>query len=193
MTDESKTLARLREVAAMLDEAGMPWAVFAGAAASVYGANRPITDVDVLVPASEGQHLIALFSSVEPIYYERGLIALQMPGIDLLAGLGSMDLDAPMAARVTRHKIGGVDVPVIPPEDNVLLKAMWGRGSEQGKHDWEDVEAMMAFVPSLDWEYLRWRAGAVDRPELARQAVERLVNIWRRLRSEKAEVYSEQD
>ena len=64
-----------------------------------------------------------------------------------------------MAARVTRHEIGGIQVPVIPREDNILLKAMWGRGAEEGKHDWEDVEAMMTSVPSLDWEYLRWRAG----------------------------------
>jgi hypothetical protein len=33
------------------------------------------------------------------------------------------------------------------------------RGPEEGKHDWE-VQAMMAHLPALDWEYLRWRARA---------------------------------
>jgi hypothetical protein len=44
-------------------------------------------------------------------------------------------------------------VPVIPPEDNILLKALWGRGPEVGKHDWEDVREMMDarqfFAPAL--------------------------------------------
>jgi len=35
-------------------------------------------------------------------------------------------------------------------ENNILLKAMWGRGPEVGKHDWEDVQAMMAHLPALD-------------------------------------------
>ena len=26
-----------------------------------------------------------------------------------------------------------------------------------GKHDWEDIRAMLAHLPALDWEYLRWR------------------------------------
>jgi hypothetical protein len=188
MTTESEGIERLREAAAKLDGAGMPWAVFAGAAASAYGADRPLTDVDILVPAAEGQRLMALFPGVEPIFYQRGMMALQMPGVDLLAGLGSVDLDGPMAARLTRHEIGGVQVPVIPPEDNILLKGMQGRGAEQGKHDWEDVEAMMAFVPSLDWEYLRWRVSTLDRPELAQQVMERLEELWLRLRGEEREV-----
>lgn len=191
MTVESEELVRLRQVAAKLDGAGIPWAVFAGAAASAYGSDRPITDMDILAPAAEGQQLMTLFPGVEPIYYERGMMALQMPGVDLLAGLGSMDLDAPMRSRLTRHKIGGVEVPVIPAEDNILLKAMQGRGAEQGKHDWEDVEAMMAFLPSLDWDYLRWRAGTLDRPELAQNVMERLEELWGRLRSQVEEEHDE--
>ena len=187
MTEKSEGVARLREIAANLDGAGMPWVVFAGAAASVYGADRPLTDVDILVPAAEGQRLMALFPDAELVFYQRSMLVLQMPGVDLLAGLGSVDLDARMAARVTRHDLGGIQVPVIPPEDNILLKAMQGRGPEQGKHDWEDVEAMMAFVPSLDWEYLRWRAGTLDRPERGQKSLERLEALWRRLRGEQEE------
>jgi len=70
---------------------------------------------------------------------------------------------------------------VIPREDNILLKAIWGRGVDQGKHDWEDVEAMMAAAPSLDWAYLRWRAGALDEPLQGQIAVKRLEELWFRL------------
>jgi len=44
----------LEEIAQRLDHAGITWAVFAGAAAAAYGATRPLTDVDILVPAAEG-------------------------------------------------------------------------------------------------------------------------------------------
>jgi hypothetical protein len=104
-----------------------------------------------------------------------------------------VDLDLRMAARVTRHEIGGILVPVIPPEDNILLKATWGRGSKEGKHDWEDVEAMMATVPSLDWEYLSWRAGTLDKPELVQEIMERLEGLWRQQQGEEEEGSGEQD
>ena len=37
---------------------------------------------------------------------------------------------------------------------------MWRRGQDEGKHDWEDVRAMLVGVPDLDWDYLRWRLSA---------------------------------
>ena len=181
MCHKSPDTMCLREIAAKLDGAGMQWAVFAGAAASVYGAERPVTDVDILVPHSEGERLMELLPEAESVFSKPGLTHLALPGVDLLAGMGTVDLDPPMAARMTRHVIGGIQVPVIPREDNILLKATWGRGAEQGKHDWEDVEAMMAAARSLDWEYLRWRAATLDKPELVQGIMRQLEALWRRL------------
>ena len=192
VSDELKSLAGLGEIAAKLDGAGMLWVVFAGAAASVYGADRALTDVDILVPAAEGDRLMALFPGAELVSHRPGLLHLEVPGVDLLAGLGTVDLDSRMATRVTRRELGGIQVPVIPPEDNILLKATWGRGAEEGKHDWEDVEAMMATVPSLDWEYLRWRAGTLDQPEQVQEAMEKLKGLARRLHGEEEEGPGEQ-
>ncbi|MFL7809006.1 MAG: hypothetical protein AB8I80_10275, partial [Anaerolineae bacterium] len=72
MTNESKALAHLREVAAKLDGAGMPWAVFAGAAAGVYGADRPLTDLDILVPAENGERLTELFPDAGVLFQQPG-------------------------------------------------------------------------------------------------------------------------
>jgi hypothetical protein len=177
----------LGAIAAKLDGAGMQWAVFAGAAARAYGTERAVTDVDILVPHSEGERLVELLPQAELVASRPGLTHLALPGVDLLAGMAAVDLDAPMAARITRHEIGGVQVPVIPREDNILLKAVWGRGAEQGKHDWEDVEAMIASAPSLDWEYLRWRAATLENQELVPGIMERLEGLWRRLHSEEEE------
>jgi hypothetical protein len=177
-----EAMLSLEEVAQRLDRAGITWAVFAGAAAAAYGATCPVTDVDILIPVSERDQVAALFPEAQVRRQEDGAVSgIRLPGFDILAGLTTMDLDAQMVARLTHHEIAGVIVPVIPPEDNILLKAIWGRGPEQGKHDWEDVQAMMAHLPALDWEYLRWRASACGPQQRVQQALECLEDLWRRL------------
>jgi hypothetical protein len=128
--------------------------------------------------------VLALFPEGRVIRWKDGSIqTIQLPGFDLVVGIRwpdgdaahMLDLDGPMAERLQRHELLGVVVPVIPPEDNILFKAVWGRGPEVGKHDWEDVEAMMAHLPVLDWEYLRQRAEACA-------PVQRQGRIWERLK-----------
>jgi hypothetical protein len=187
----------LAEVARRLERAGVVWAVFAGAAASVYGAQRPLTDVDILVPLGEGTRVASLFPGAAVKRQEDGRVrsinlptgSVKPPEVDIIAGLTmfegdlsySVDLDAEMAARRTWHEIAGVQMPVIPAEDNLLLKAVWGRGPEEGKHDWEDVRAMLAHVAvshgAVDWAYLRWRADQCG-PGVQR-ALERLRELER--------------
>jgi hypothetical protein len=169
----------LEDVARRLERAKVTWAVFAGAAAAVYGSQRPLTDVDILVPLGEGTRVASLFPGAEVTRQEDGRVrsvklptgSTRLPAVDIVAGLTmfegdvayTVDLDDEMAARRTRHEIAGIEMPVIPAEDNLLLKAIWGRGAEQGKHDWEDVRAMLAHIAvshgAVDWAYLRWRAG----------------------------------
>lgn len=165
----------LSEVAARLNKNGIPWAVFAGAAAVAYGVDRPITDVDILVPSSEGERLAALFPEGEIKRDDAGeLDGICLEGFDIIAGLRLVDLDEAMAARLTQGQVGGVPVPLIPVEDNIALKATWGRGLEQGKHDWQDVEAMIAAVDNLDWDYLRWRLEQLQPRERAARVLARL-------------------
>ncbi len=180
--NESQTILQLKEIARRLDDAGITWVVFAGAAASIYGATHSPTDVDILVPAAEGDRVAALFPEAQVKRGDDGSVqGIQLPGFDILAGLTALELDAQMAARLTRHEIAGVTVPVIPPEDNILLKAVWGRGPEVGKHDWEDVQEMIAHLPALDWEYLRWRADACGPLQRMEQVLERLEALWRQV------------
>jgi hypothetical protein len=180
--NQPRTNLTLAEIARRLDQAGITWAVFAGAAAAAYGATRPLTDVDILVPAAEGDRLAALFPEAQVDRREDGSArGIQLPGFDILAGLTAMDLDTHMAARLQYHEVAGVTVPVIPPEDNILLKAIMGRGPEVGKHDWDDVQAMLAHFPSIDWEYLRWRADACGPRQRVQQALERLETMGRQM------------
>jgi hypothetical protein len=131
----------LEKVVRRLENARITWAVFAGAAATAYGVTRPVTDVDILVPVAEGTRAATLFPEAEVKRGDSGSVEwIKLPGFDILPGLTSLDLDAEMAARLRSHEISGVIIPVIPPEDNILIKALLGRGPEVGKHDWEDVK-----------------------------------------------------
>lgn len=177
------SILALEEVARRLDRAGVPWAVFAGAAASAYGATRPLTDVDILIPSTERDRTATLFPEGQTKRGEDGSVhSVELPGFDLVPGWTwrladaayDFDLDAQMAARLQRHQIAGVAVPVVPPEDNIMLKAFADRGPEVGKHDWEDVQAMMAHLPEIDWEYLRWRADTCGSGSRVQQALTRL-------------------
>ncbi len=186
---DSSDLAGSFEIfARRLDEAGIPWAVFAGAAAAVYGATWPLTDVDILVPMTEGERVAALFpDACVKMRKDGDVTGIQLPDIDILAGLmwsdardrGVLDLDEQMVGRLIYHKVAGVMAPVIPLEDNILLKAVWGRGPEVGKHDWEDVQAMLDHVSALGWTYLRWRAQAYGPPEHVQSVLERIEALWR--------------
>jgi hypothetical protein len=169
----------LEKVARRLENARITWAVFAGAAATAYGVTRPVTDVDILVPVAEGARAATLFPEAEVKRRESGPVEwIKLPGFDILPGLTSLDLDAEMAARLRFHEISGVTIPVVPPEDNILIKALLGRGPEVGKHDWEDVAAMMAHLPSLEWEYLHWRARSCVPQERVEQILQRLETLW---------------
>jgi hypothetical protein len=180
MDGRKKERLPLGEVARRLDQAGVPWAVFAGAAASVYGVTRPITDIDILVPAAAGGQVARLFPEAQVERRASDKVwALQLPGYDIVAGLSLIELDDQMVARLRRRDLAGVSVPVIPPEDNIVLKAVAGRGPEQGKHDWEDVAEMMAALPELDWVYLGWRLDRSGSEEEMRKVRQRLEGLAR--------------
>lgn len=178
----------LEVVAHRLNGAGIQWAIFAGSAAIVYGADRPITDIDILISAGDGERAAALFPDSQ--VYRRGngsVEAIKLPDYDLIAGLSNgykLDVDNDMLLRLRRAEINGVVVPIIPPEDNILIKAIWGRGPEIGKHDWDDVKAMLLYNRRIDWEYLCGRASAGLNPDRADKVLIRLELLWRSIYDE---------
>jgi len=178
---EPKVNPSLEEIARLLDDNGITWAVFAGMAAFAYGSSRLPAGVDILVPVAEGDRVAALFPEAQ-VTRHKGVKVVHLPGFGVLAaGLPDMDLDEQMAARLTRHEIAGVIVPVIPPEDNILVKGLRGHGPEVGKHDWKDVREMMVHLPTLDWKYLYRRASTCGPREHVGQVLERLEALWRQV------------
>jgi hypothetical protein len=184
-TDEAPSL---NFVAHTLNHADINWVVFAGSAAIIYGANRPITDIDILISSADGARAAALFPGCKVCHGKDGRIeAIKLPDFDLIAGLSNgyrLDVDNEILLRSCRAEINGVNVPVISPEDNILIKASWGRGPEVGKHDWQDVKAMLRSKRKLDWDYLCGRASTGLDPDRADEVLTQLEQLWRRIYDE---------
>lgn len=146
--------ASLVTLKSMLVNAAVKWCIFAGGAAHAYGSPRPITDIDVLVKKSDlpkvealglhtdGKH--ASFDSIDVVF--------ELP-IPVRGRLISFLMDNEMEKRLKVGKVLGVTVPLVPIEDNIILKAMLQRGPKEGKSDIQDIR-YMARNP-IDPEYLR--------------------------------------
>jgi hypothetical protein len=154
----------LAVVQRLLDSAGLPWGVFAGAAAYLYGNRRPIQDVDLLVQKGQlGAVVQLLQGSGKAVQFDGQRILWR--GIKLFDDLSlrragrthPLLLDAPMQAHLRRMPLLGAQVGVVAPEDVVAHKLLLGRGAAEGKHDDEDVAGVVR-RQQLDLAYLSERA-----------------------------------
>lgn len=154
----------LAVVQRLLDSHGTPWAVFAGAAAHLYGNRRPIQDVDLLVPRGQLAVVVKLMQgSGKAVQFDgqrilwRGIKLFDDLTVRRAGAIYPLTLDAPMQARFQRLSLLGAPVMVMAPEDVVAHKLLLGRGHTEGKHDLADVEAILR-RQSLSMEYLQERA-----------------------------------
>jgi hypothetical protein len=136
-TVASDTLAKIKD---RLGEAGIKWAIFAGAAACCYGSKREITDVDILVRSEDLEKAKTVLRGVN------------LKGFDIVAdgeiktsqGTHPFILDDKMRERLSWKQLLSIDVPVLSIEDNIVFKAILQRGKESEKHDVEDIQAMVS-------------------------------------------------
>ena len=144
-----------RELSAVkdrLEQVGIKWAIFAGAAAYCYGSKREVTDIDILVKCGD---LDRVESALKDTHYE-WIDVWCGPEIETEQGTCLFFLDDEMIKRIQSKKFLGVTVPVISVEDNIVFKAILQRGEEQGKHDIDDMICMIK-NEKIDFEYLEKR------------------------------------
>jgi len=136
----------------MLEQAGIEWVIFAGAAAACYGSKRKITDVDILVDCGDLEKVKIALKGVDVKGFDIGC------GAEIKTDEGTCPffLDDEMIERANWKRLFGVDVPVMSVEDNIVLKAILQRGEERGKHDVEDIKSMIAHE-KVDLKYLEKR------------------------------------
>ncbi len=151
MPGEPSAVALLEDLARVFDELSVAWFLFGAQAAATYGSTRVTTDVDVTVdlgavaPAdlldrlasagftsrvSDPLELLEL-SFVVPLRH-------QVTGMDLDLVVAGSGLERGALERSRRIRFGTIDVPVIAPEDLIVMKVLAGR-----PRDLEDCSALI--------------------------------------------------
>lgn len=157
----------------------IPYAVFAGFAVQLYTKNRKVTDIDILVPDLERAARAARFELHRegddqwampfPEAEVWGPVRVRRGGVTYVFPL----TDEMIAARHTVELPLGV-LPLICPEDIVLLKALLQRGRDVGKYDREDIVALDKHY-QLDRQYIGRRANKLGCERLALPYLEEIL------------------
>ncbi len=158
---EDVFLEVLASVSGALDASGLPWTLIGGIASAVHGRPRWTYDIDVFVQPQDARPALealadAGFSTHEkdPNWLfkaiDRGVL------VDLIfKATAGIYLDDEMITRCGRHDFRGVTVPVLAPEDLLVIKAT--AFAEHTPRHWWDGLGIIARA-SLDWDYLLRRA-----------------------------------
>lgn len=155
--------AALRDIAARLDAAGAPWAVFGGLATRFYGSCRPLRDID-LVARAEDETFAAAAADAAPLPYGAfGVGSAEAYRSPLVfatdEGTFAFHLDDDALARRRSTTVEGQEAHLLAPEDVLVIKALLQRPPSDGKHDDADAATILAAQGGrLDWSYLRTRA-----------------------------------
>jgi predicted nucleotidyltransferase len=154
-------LDTLRDVVAVLDATGIDHALIGGLAVTVHGRPRHSRDIDVFVRHQDAMTALdatgAAGFETNPInpnwLYKAFKNDVQ---VDIIFKTkGDVYLDDEMAARIERRTFRGVEVPVVPAEDLLVIKALVH--DEETPRHWWDALSILAERP-LDWGYVVRRA-----------------------------------
>ena len=159
-------LAALGDVTDALEREGIPCVVIGGIASALYGRPRASDDLDILVAKNDADRALEALGAAgfdtertnEQWIYKGFRDGVQVDVIFWLKG--DLYLDDEMLARARRVDVGGRAVPVIAPEDLIVIKAIIH--DEQTPRHWGDALGLVANCDDLDWDYLihRGRHGA---------------------------------
>jgi len=155
----------LAETVAVAERSGLPYAVMGGIASSALGRERWTHDVDMFVRRQDARPLLRRYAEAGFDTEERDGAWLYKAWrdrvmVDLIfeVGGGAVDpiaFDEEMRARVREVTFEGVRMPVLSPEDLVVIKALVHK--EHRARHWFDALGLIR-AGGLDWEYLLRRA-----------------------------------
>jgi predicted nucleotidyltransferase len=150
----------LRSVVEALD-GNVPYAFIGGLASAIYGRPRWTYDIDVFLRkeyAVDALRLLRRAGFATDQLDERWIYKAIADGVlvdVIFRGTSGIYFDDEMMERVTRREFRGVRVPVIAPEDLIVIKAtVHDEGRER---HWYDALGVLART-QLDWPYLLRRA-----------------------------------
>ena len=156
----------LGDVADALEAQSIPYVVIGGIASALYGRPRSSDDLDILVAKVDADRTLEALDAAgfetertnEQWIYKAFRDGVQVDVIFWLKG--DLYLDEEMLARARRVDVNGRSVPVMPPEDLIVVKVIIH--DEQTPRHWGDALGLVANCDDIDWAYLihRGRHGA---------------------------------
>lgn len=152
-----------------LESGGIRYGLYAGAYVALITDNRVPTDFDFLVADEDFEKLKTLFPNSQlngdekksggVFLYpseDRKIEFMSKATVDIEGSHYKFKLTDLAWQNVSEMKINGINTKLCNPVDTILLKAMLQRGADKGKHDLEDIEALLKFV-TIDKNYLSQR------------------------------------
>ena len=162
---------QLIQLKTKLDRMNIVWAIFAGAASQAYGSTRKITDIDILVKKNDMKQIESTLG-VEFHDNQASLGSIHLVSEVSCTKYGKtmrFFMDEKMEKRLAYKLLCGLEVPIMPLEDNIILKAVLSRGLDQGKYDLQDIVDMRE--NAIDHEYLKKRILFYNVGEIVQQTL----------------------
>ena len=163
-------------------------ALFAGAAATVYGSERKVTDIDFITSNENYKkiikdlknYLISICKKSEIIDTPKAKFNIENSVIEITPDIKihldknyKFYFDDEMISKLKEVKLNETKIKVLSPEDSIVFKSILQRGEEQGKFDIQDVEAILK-NQEIDWNYLKHRAIKCDAYGRVKQLMNKL-------------------
>jgi len=155
------------------------WGLSNGTAAFFYGSERKPTDIDIFTDTNGIQEITKALNEFlyEPLkrkgkgVFELYVVKFRINQIevevysDLLIKIDGKVyrklMDDEFSNKIRKIKINSLEIPILSPEDIVASKALTQRGKEVGKHDIDDIKAILK-NQKIDWKYLEERAKRME-------------------------------
>jgi predicted nucleotidyltransferase len=151
----------LARVVAAVEADGLNVALLGGVASSAYGRPRWTKDIDLFCRPEDADHVLRALEGdgfdverTNPAWIFKAWSNCVLIDV-IFKARGNIYLDEAMVAGRRRVSMFGVEVPVVPPEDLVVIKAIVH--DEESPRHWHDALSVLAET-ELDWSYLVERA-----------------------------------
>jgi hypothetical protein len=176
----------LAQIASILEELGIRYALIGSFASSLHGTYRTTADIDILADIKANQIHPLLERLVESFYADetaiRNAITRQTSFNAIhLDSVFKVDLfipqddgfDESQLQRRQLRKVADNSLYVTSAEDTVIAKLNWYRsGNEISKAQWTDVVSILAIQSNLEAEYLRFWAAKLGIADLLQKALD---------------------
>jgi len=164
-----------------LEQSKASYAIIGGIAASSLGRPRSTQDIDIFVRPEDADAILEVLKEAgfrteqtNPTWLFKAFKENVLVDI-IFRSEGGFYFDDEMRERAIRLNYHGREVPLVSPEDFVLIKC--AVHSEEVPHHWHDALSVLSHA-KIDWDYLLHRARKAPRRLLALLIYAQADDIW---------------